>query len=176
MKITIGIKDLIFAIRDTSHNEVATIADVQARYKSEAGLEKIELIKQCIMEAYANVTDVCYRFLSGNSVADFNPALNDTSETIDGETSIGISDFEFEITGGVRRIGNKGPAIGNKIREALKDYALSAFYTSVSQEKLSAEHNKRAVADLGELKTMLRGKRPPEPYNPAPNENSNSQA
>ena len=162
MKITIGIKDLIFAIRDTSHNEVATISDVQARYKAEAGLEKIELIKQCILEAYASVTSVCYRFLSGEDTDNFNPAVQDTSETIDGVTNIGIPDFSFNIVGGTRRLGDKGPALGNKIREALKDYALSSFYTSVSQEKLSSEHTKRAVADLRELESMLRSKRPPQ--------------
>jgi hypothetical protein len=168
MTITIEIKDLIFAIRDTSHNEVASIADVQARYKAEAGLEKIELIKQCILEAYSSVLAVCHRFLSGDDVSDFNPAVPDTSETIDGITDIGISDFSFVLVGGVRRLGAKGPALGNKIREALKDYALSSFYTSVSQDKLSMEHNKRAVSDLKELESMLRGKRPPEPYTPEP--------
>lgn len=164
MVITIGIKDLLYAIRSTSHAEVASIADINERYKAEAGLEKLELIKQCILESYATLLTVCHRFMTGDTMTDFNPAVQDATPTIDGHTNIGIDDFTFTLDGGARRFGAKNVAIGNKIREALKDYALSSFYTSVSQLTLADAHNKRAVADLAELNTILHSKRPPKLY------------
>ena len=162
MVITIGIKDLIFAIRDASHAEVASIKDADERYKATAGLEKLELIKQCILEAYATILITCSRFMTGDTMTDFNPEVPDATPTIDGHTNIGIDDFTFTFDGGARRFGAKNMAIGNKLKEALKDYALSSFYTSVSQPGLSDAHNKRAVADIAELNTLLRSKRQPK--------------
>ena len=182
MVITIGIKDLLFAIRSASHTEVATIQDITERYKAEAGLEKLELVKQCILEAYATILEKCHRFMTGDTMTDFNPAVQDATPTIDGHTNIGIDDFTFTFDGGARRFGAKNMALANKIKEALKDYALSSFYTSVSQPGLAEAHGKRAVADLTELNAILRSKRPPKYYDtptptpepePEPEPNSN---
>ena len=162
MTITIGIKDLIYAIRMTSHNEVGHITDAEVRYKVEAGLDKIELIKQCIMEAYSSVLMNCHRFIMDDNVDDINPAVPDTSETINNETEIGISDFVFNIDGGVRRLGGKSLALANKIREALKDYALCNFYVSVSAQEQAKAHASLANADMVALNQMLLEKRPPK--------------
>lgn len=149
MQITLSIDRIIKDIRTKSHLEVSSIADPSARYKVEAGTEKLSEIKRDIAGAVSSLVNECYRFLD-------MPGVDEEDDSISG------ADIVLGVSAGLRRLDGKEKAITQKIHEAVVNFALQKFYTSVSQMDLSSVHQAQARADIEELERMLRRKRPPK--------------
>lgn len=149
MQITLSIDRIIKDIRTKSHLEVSSIADPSARYKVEAGTEKLSEIKRDIAGAVSSLVNECYRFLD-------MPGIDEEDDSISG------ADIVLGVSAGLRRLDGKEKAVTQKIHEAVVNFALQKFYTSVSQMDLSSVHQAQARADIEELERMLRRKRPPK--------------
>lgn len=148
MKVTLNIETIIKDIRTKSHLEVASITDPSARYRVEAGSEKLSEVKRDIAGAVATLIDNCYRFL-------------DMKQSAEADDSIGGKDIVLEFNAGQRRMEGKEKAVAQKLHEIVVDFAMQKFYVSVSQIDLSHAHQAQATAAVEELEKMLRRKRPP---------------
>ena len=154
MQIEINIQRVINDIRGKSHLELANIADATARYKMEAGTEKMGEIKRDLESAVSTVQDECFRFIS-------NAAMDIATDEISAD-----SEIVFTFVGGARRFDGKENAIANKIHEILVDLTLQKYYLSVSAGDLSKAHEKQAEKELAELNKMLRQKGVPKLVEP----------
>ena len=150
MEIKLNIARIIKDIRTKSHLELAAVADPTARYKYEAGTEKLAEIKRDIAAAVSSLVQECYRFLDMPGIDDADNAITDTEE------------LTFILTAGARRMEGKEKALAQKIHEIVVDLSLHKFYASVSHADLSKQHSSLAATGLGELSAMLRTKRPPK--------------
>ena len=149
MQVTLDIETIIRDIRTKSHLEVASVADPSARYRVEAGTEKLSEVKRDIAGAVSSLVNDCYRFLdmAGTGEAD---------DTIAGDKVV------LRVSAGQRRMDGKEKALAQKIHEIIVDLSLQKFYVSVSQIDLSKAHQAQAVTGIAELEAMLRRKRPPK--------------
>lgn len=148
MRITISIEGIIKDIRTKSHLEVASIADPSARYRVEAGTEKLSEVKRDIADAVSTLVERCYRFLDMPGIDGVNDAITD-------------KDVILNLTAGPRRMEGKEKALAQKIHEIIVDLSMQKFYVSVLQPELSKVHLSQANAGIAELEEMLRRKRPP---------------
>lgn len=148
MKVTLSIDNIIKDIRTKSHLEVASVTDPSARYRIEAGSEKLAEVRRDVAGAVASLVESCYRFLE----------MKGTDEVDD---SVGDKDIVLELVAGPRRMAGKEKAVTQKMHEIVVDFAMQKFYVSVSQLDLSKAHQAQATAGVTELEQMLRRKRPP---------------
>ena len=149
MEIRLNIEGIIKDIRTKSHLEVASVADPAARYRIEAGTEKLSEIKRDIAGAVSSLVEKCYRFMDA-------PGIDAEDD------SVTEKDVVLILSVGPRRMEGKEKAVTQKIHEAVVNLALQKFYVSVSQVDLSRAHQAQATANIDEIEQMLRRKRPPK--------------
>lgn len=150
MEVKLNIESIIKDIRTKSHLEVSSIADPTARYRSEAGTEKIGEIKRDVASSVSSLVELCYRFIDTGGIDEVDNSITN-AETV-----------TIKLLPGFRRFDGKEKAIAQKIHEIIVDLSLQKFYVSVSQIDLSKAHTSLASAGIAELETMLRRKRPPK--------------
>ena len=149
MEIRLNIEGIIKDIRTKSHLEVASVADPAARYRIEAGTEKLSEIKRDIAGAVSTLVEKGYRFMDA-------PGIDAEDD------SVTEKDVVLILSVGPRRMEGKEKAVTQKIHEAVVNLALQKFYVSVSQVDLSRAHHAQATANIDEIEQMLRRKRPPK--------------
>ena len=149
MEIRLNIEGIIKDIRTKSHLEVASVADPAARYRIEAGTEKLSEIKRDIAGAVSTLVEKGYRFMDA-------PGIDAEDD------SVTEKDVVLILSVGPRRMEGKEKAVTQKIHEAVVNLALQKFYVSVSQVDLSRAHQAQATANIDEIEQMLRRKRPPK--------------
>jgi len=149
MQVTLDIETIIRDIRTKSHLEVASVSDPTARYRVEAGTEKLSEVRRDIAGAVSSLVNDCYRFLDmgGNGEVD---------DSISGDKVV------LNVNAGPRRMDGKEKALAQKIHEIVVDLAMQKFYVSVAQVDMSKAHQAQAVSGIAELESMLRRKRPPK--------------
>lgn len=150
MQVTLDIETIIRDIRTKSHLEVSPIADPSARYRIEAGTEKLSEVRRNIAGAVSSLVNDCYRFLDMKGTDGTNDSVSKSKKVV------------LEVIAGPRRLDGKEKALAQKIHEIVVDLAMQKFYVSVSQIDLSKAHQAQAVAGIAELEAMLRRKRPPK--------------
>lgn len=150
MEIKLNIERIIKDIRTKSHLEVAAVAEPTARYRFEAGTEKMGEIKRDVAAAVSTLVQECYRFLDMPGIDDVDNDITDADELL------------FVITAGPRRTNGKEKALAQKLHEVIVDLSLYKFYASVSAPDLSKTHSTLASTGINELEGMLRNKRPPK--------------
>ncbi len=150
MDIKLNIGKLISDVRTKSHFEVASVQDPTARYRIEAGSEKLGEVKRDLAAAISTLIQECYRFLDAPGVDDADNSLTDAEE------------ITLVVLGGSRRLYGKEKALAQKLHEIAVDLTLYKFYASVSQADLSKQHSSLAATGVAELESMLRQKRPPK--------------
>ena len=149
MVITIYTEEVMTRLRTISHREVAEIPDAEARYRAEAGSEKLEEIYHCIAEARARLEARCARWLKATYHTEKDNLL-----------SIPASyEFEFDIS--ERRAVNKTTPLTDAMNVFIVEYALSKFYSNVSQSELSNKHGLLAVDAGNQIDELLYTKLPP---------------
>lgn len=150
MEIRLNIGKIINDVRTKSHFEVASVQDPTARYKIEAGTEKLGEVKRDLAAAVATLVQECYRFLDAPGIDDVDNNITDAEE------------LKLVVFGGPRRLYGKEKALAQKLHEIAVDLTLYKFYASVSQADLSKQHSSQAATGITSLEAMLRQKRPPK--------------
>lgn len=150
MDIKLNIAKIINDVRTKSHFEVSSVQDPSARYRIEAGSEKLGEVKRDLAAAISTLIQECYRFLDAPGIDDADNSLTDAEEVT------------LVILGGSRRLYGKEKALAQKLHEIAVDLTLYKFYASVSQSDLSKQHSSLATTGIAELQSMLRQKRPPK--------------
>lgn len=148
MVITIYTEDIVNDIRSISHHEVAEIPDVEARYRAEAGSEKLPLIYKGVAGGIARLGRRCIRFLKNNYTESDN--VREIPE-----------EYNFDFNFSERRAIGKSERLSEEMHNFVVHYALSQFYSDVSQGDLSNKHGLLAVESGNEIDTMLYSKLPP---------------
>ena len=148
MKITLMYSELLYDIQSKNRTEVMGIPETAARYRAEAGKEKEDEIKRCMLDAFASLTLTCMRFLRGEVVP------------MDNEPEV-PSFFEIDIIGSERRLGGKMTAIADVMHSMLVNMTLSRFYLGVGQSDLAQVRDSLAAADVNSLKRLIYSKQPP---------------
>ena len=148
MVITLYSNEIKNSLLLTSHREVSVIEDAEARYRVEAGTEKLEEIYRCIWEAFARLSARCSRWLS----AHYESTRDNVMDVPD--------KFTFDFVLSERRAINHDSLI-EPMHTFMVEYALSKFYSMVSQGELSNKHSLLAL-DAGNLiDQILYTKQPP---------------
>lgn len=149
MVVTLYTEEIVSNIRGISHHEVAEIPDVEARYRGEAGSEKFPLIYRGISEGVGRLLRRCHRFLKGGYYIS-----SDNAGEIPPEMT-----FDFNIS--ERRAVGKSEMLAKAMNDFVLHYALSQFYSDVSQSELSNKHSLAAIDAGNELDMILYSKLPP---------------
>lgn len=136
-------------LRTISHRECAEIADVEARYRAEAGTEKTEEIYACLDEGSRRLASRCYRFLADEY-------------TIEKDNLTSLPEaYVYDFTFSERRALGKADPLAEAMNTFILEYALAKFYSNVSQSELSNKHSLLAI-DAGNLISgLLFTKKPP---------------
>lgn len=140
---------LLIRLKSISHREVAEIPNVEARYRAEAGSEKEEDLKQCIIDGNAMCSHRVIRF------------LRRTYDNQVDNTPVWPDKFSYELELSERRLANKGGALQTAMADFVLHYALSEFYSHVSQGELSNKHSLLANAAAITIDNLLYTKLPP---------------
>lgn len=149
MVITLYVSNIISQMRAISHREVSAIDDAEARYRAEAGTEKMDDIRHCVDDAYKRLLGRCSRFLKDS----YTTATSD---------NIGIPEsYVIELSLSERRAINKADPLEEAMHNFVVEYALSKFYSNVSQGDLSNKHSLAALDAGNNLETLLYTKQPP---------------
>jgi hypothetical protein len=149
MVIELYTQELLNDIRTKSHQEVAGIEDVEARYRAEAGSEKIEDITRCLGEGLGAVRHRCIRFLK-EEITEHSDNLSYLPEKV-----------TFDLALSERRAIGKNEPLTRAMHSLVVEYALSKFYSDVSQMELSNKHSALAINAGNEIDDLLYTKLPP---------------
>lgn len=149
MVIELYSQEILKDLRSKSHYEVANITDVEARYRAEAGSEKMEEIVRCIGEGVARLSHRCWRYLR-----------EDFTDTVD-NTSFLPDLFSFDLVMSERRALGKAESLREAMHTFIVEYALSKFYSDMAQQDLSNKHSVQAIEAGNRIDDLLYKKLPP---------------
>lgn len=149
MVITLTTAEIVKRVKAVSHREVAEIADTEARYRAEAGSEKIGMLNLCMDDAKRRLCSVCRRFLRATR--------NESAGNIEAIPN----NYVFEFTLSERRATNSAEPLAEAMNTFMVEYTLSKFYSNVSQGDLSNKHSLLAVEAGDQIQQILFTKMPP---------------
>lgn len=149
MVIELYTQELLNDIRTKSHQEVAGIEDVEARYRAEAGSEKMGDICRCLGEGVGKLRHRCIRFLR-EEITEVSDNLTTLPEKI--VVDLALSE---------RRAIGKGEPLRMAMHSLVVEYTLSKFYSDVSQMELSNKHSAQALDADRQIDELLYSKVPP---------------
>lgn len=149
MVITLYKQELLNDLRTKSHYEVANIPDVEARYRAEAGTEKMEDVLRCIEEGVSRLRHRCWRYLSEELSGAADDALFSPQE------------YRIGLTLSERRAVGKEKPFTEAMHTFVVEYALSKFYSDVAQQELSNKHSVLAMEAGDRIDNLLYTKLPP---------------
>lgn len=150
MVITIYTERLISRIKEISHREVEVIEDDDARYRAEAGTDKLSDIRHCIADAAKRLDGRVSRFLKGA----YPTARDNRRDTFP-------TSYIYEFVLSERRGIGKADGLEEAMETFLVEYSLSKFYSTVSQGELSNKHSLLAIDAGNIIEEMLFTKRAP---------------
>lgn len=149
MVIELYTQEILNDLRTKCHYEVAQIADVEARYRVEAGTEKMEDVKRCVAEAMDRLRHRCIRYLEEEIVDRMDNALFFRDK------------YTFNLILSERRAIGKTQPLAEAMHTFAVEYALSKFYSDVAMQDLSNKHSMLAVEAGDRIDDMLYTKMPP---------------
>lgn len=149
MKVILNIEELLFDIRNKSHEECQSITDVEARFRSEAGNHKNEEIYRSLVEVNSSLTRMVRRYLM-----EFLPVEADDNAVLP-QSFV----YDFEIS--QRRSDNLTQPLADAMHSYLVHYTLAKFYATVSQTEFSNKHSTLTQAAATEVEELLFTKKPP---------------
>ena len=159
MRINITTSEILFNIKNKSHQELAVLlADPEQRYPQEAGDDKLEDIKRCVVEAAADAVGVVSRFEYGRLAEE---------EVTAGASESGIllpEFFTFDVENSERRIVTEEQALADLILSYITNRSLARYYYNAGRNDLAAKDDANAVNDKDLiLKILYRKRRPAIP-------------
>lgn len=151
MVITLHTQEILDKLRSISHREVSVIEDADARYRAEAGTEKMYEIERCVTEAASRLAGraVVARFLK----ADFKWEKDNRHEL--------PSEYVFDFVLSERRAVGTATPLEDAMNTFMVEYALTKFYSIVSLADLSNKHSLLAIDAGNEIDSILYTKKPP---------------
>lgn len=151
MVITLHTQEILDKLRSVSHREVSVIEDADARYRAEAGTEKMYEIERCVSEAASRLAGraVVARFLK----ADFKWEKDNQHEL--------PPEYVFEFVLSERRAVGTAIPLEEAMNTFMVEYALTKFYSIVSLVDLSNKHSLLAIEAGNEIESILYTKKPP---------------
>lgn len=149
MVVTIYAQEVLNDLRSKSHYEVSAIENAEARYRIEAGTEKMDEIVRCINEGVARLSRVMTRWMRS--------AI--TSET-DNTSSLPAS-WTFDLAISERRAIGKAEPLSELVQTFVVEYALSKFYSDMSVQEYSNKHSVLALDAASRLDDLMYSKMPP---------------
>lgn len=149
MVIKLYTQELLKDIRTKSHQEVAGIEDVEARYRAEAGSEKMEDIVRCVGEGIGKLRHRCIRFLREEITE-----ISDNLSALPDEIIVDLSLSE-------RRAIGKSDPLKTAMHSLIVEYSLAKFYSDVNQIDLSNKHSAQALDADRQIDELLYSKVPP---------------
>lgn len=149
MDIIINTAPIILEVRQKSHLNVQDIDNPEARDNARAGLEKIDEIHHCVHDGFAQLQRRCARFLRRTVV----PAY-DNQEVMP-------ESYTFSLVLAERRGANKAEPLTAAMHAFVVQYALSKFYSTVSQSEQSNKYSLQAVDTGNQIDELLYTKLPP---------------
>ena len=152
MVITLHTKEILDKLRSISHREAESIVDADARYRVEAGTEKMYEIHHCL-------SDAASRMAGRKSVSRYLKSW--LEEMCDNGLTVPPSyEFDFELS--ERRAINSAVPLEEAMNTFMVEYALSKFCSIVSQVELSNKHSLLALDAGNEIDRILYTKIPPK--------------
>ena len=150
ISINISSDEVVYDIRSKTHTELAvSVQDETQRYKIEAGTEKLDEIRRCVQEAYAESAGALARFLDGNR-------LYDKSSVAYGNGAVALPDnLGFDFKWSERRYRNKIDALKVLLFSLLVNLAMSRFYISMQAENLAKVRAGQAQSDLAQIQALV---------------------
>jgi len=149
MTITIYTEPIILEVRQRSHLSVQDIKDAEARDNARAGLDKMDEIERCIIDAFGQLSRHCGRFL-------------ERDYTLEADNMSGIPNaYAYEFSMSARRAANKAEALEEAMHGFVVQAALARFYTTVSNVDRAGTHTALAADYANQLNELLYTKQPP---------------
>lgn len=152
MEVKISSDELLFNIKNKSHQELAVLApDPEQRYAQEAGTEKEEDLKRCIVESFAEAVGIVSRF-------EYNicPVQEVTA------TAPELPEyFVFYIESSERRLVSEEQALADMILSYMTNRSLSRYYTNAGRNDLAAKDEANAAYDKDQIIKLIYRKRRP---------------
>lgn len=149
MRIELSKNELLFDIRNKSHNEVSVITDAEVRYRAEAGTDKLDEIERDIISSLATLSQIAGRY----SAIDMTPYASN---------SAGLPDYlVLDFTFSERRLDGKAQALTDAIHSFLVDNTLALFYETVSLADFQTKRAAQAAIDAQLLEHLIFTKKPP---------------
>lgn len=149
MTINIDTAPIVLEVRQKSHLNVQDIPDAQARYNGRAGLEKMPEITNCILDAFAQLTRRCTRFL-------------DEVITAEGDDSRVLPQtYTYVFAFAERRAINKLEPMTGVMHDFVVAYALSKWYSTTNKTDLSNQYSLQAIDYGNQLDELLYHKQAP---------------
>ena len=152
MVIIIHTEDILNLLRSISHREVAAIEDPDARYRVEAGTEKMYEINRCVSEAFSRLYSRCSRWTRAT--------YDHKRDNLPADAGL-PENYSIEFVLSERRAINKAEGLQEAMQTFMVEYALSKFYSIVSQGELSNKHSLLAVDAGNTIDQILYTKQPP---------------
>ena len=149
MTLYLSVQELLKDIKQKSHYEVSAIADVEARYRVQAGTEKEEQIYRTMLEVATSLAHRLRRF------------LNDYYQE-EADNRISIPDaFVYDLDISDRRAVNLAQPLTDVCHSYIVHYTLSKFYATVSQGDLSNMHSQATAEAANQIDALIYTKQPP---------------
>ena len=147
--LNIQVKEVLFDVRNKSHNEVAGIADAEARYLVEAGMDKQDEIERCLTTSASLMMAVMGRFVMSHNT---NLSSNRS----------GLPEYYYvNLDLSARRAEGKQQILADLAHSYLVNMTLSLFYKSVAQATLSEGREKMAIENAAQIEQLLFTKHKP---------------
>ena len=149
MTIYLNVSELLFDIRNKSHEECANIADVEARYRAEAGHHKDDELLRSMTEVTSRLAKLVRRYL--------NSFFQNGAENNVNIPEAYVYDLDFS----PRRSAGKAQPLADLMHSYVVHYTLAKFYATVSQGDLSNVHSMLAQDAGNEIEALIYDKKPP---------------
>lgn len=152
MRSVIEIREVLFDMKNKSHQEAALVADPEQRYLIEAGTEKDDELIRCIINSVSVVRARCSRFLAG-----CEPVDCDNMPGLDAESRV---TFLFGYS--ARRSPSAAKTVTDRIHSFMVDYSLALFYEGTKQADSAAVRRAEADRAIAEIEYLLYDKGAPQ--------------
>lgn len=150
MRIVLNIEELLLDIRNKSHEECASaIADVEERYKYEAGNHKnLELFRD-VAEVGSSLSRLLHRYL-----VDYYQEEASNNDTLP-------ESLVFELNLSERRLLGKAQPLADAMHQYMVHYTLAKYYATVNATDLSNKHSTLTQDAATQIEDLILTKKPP---------------
>ena len=149
MTITLFTSPIFDEVRQKSHLNVQDIKDAESRDNARAGVEHTVELRRCISDGFAQLSRRCLRF------------LDDDISLVYGDEPSWPESYVYSFAFGERRAINKAEPLTAVMHAFVVQYALSKWYSTVSQSEQSNKYSLEAIESGNQIDALLYHKQAP---------------